>query len=73
MKKYLLKKWDDFIYKMLYPSLMRRLQYSPRMCYLFLLHLQNWLEYNPLSNKDKRAAENFFKEMNSHVERTTET
>ena len=62
------------MYKMAQPSIDRIFKRKPSTGYYFLLHLDDWLQNNPdFTPKIKQVTEEFFKEVNEHVERTYET
>ncbi len=71
MKKYLVRKWDNLVYKMAVPSFNRIIRDNPGICYLFILHMESALERNPISPELKLATEKFFEEIDEHLERTT--
>ena len=70
MKAYWIRKWDNWVYEMAYPSFNRIMRRSPGICYLFSLHLKSWLQQNPISPELKQATEEFFEEVNEHLEGT---
>jgi len=67
MKKWLLNKWDWFVYRHTYNSLNRLFKSHAGFCYLLKLHVDKWNNEYPISDSLKHSIETFFEALESEA------
>jgi len=69
MKKWILEKWDWFIYRRAFNTLRRMSERRPGFSYLLELHMRRYNAENPISESVKSATELFHQAMIDHLGR----
>ena len=58
--KWIVKKWDNFVYSIAWASIWRIFESDRGLAYLFELWIRDWNESHPVSDELKSATEWFF-------------
>ena len=72
MRKWLIRRWDMFVYRLAYKSLKRMCEQRVGFAYLTELWLRHWRSQNPLPKNIETATEQFFESIVNHKQQVTD-